>query len=921
LIDWYSYGGVLQNVSAGYPFISSLLPGTFYFLPCSAGYTTDDYSKPCLPCPLGTYKPSAGIYTCIPCANNTYADQTGMTSCINCPLYSTTNGISANSTYSCVCLADYYTTPSFIANYANYSYWMNNATYDDRCTQCPYGSVCPVTNMTYPLAAPGFWNSPDDRFVFFECFPAEACPGGGPANCSLGYVGTNCGLCLTSATNDSQKYFKWQNKCQLCTSGAWWRAILFILFLGIVTLAFFGFASIKVSHLSSISIAFSFWQVISIFNNFDIIWPANIQNTFTLASIFNFNLDFLSPQCIITTMNWQTKWALETVLPFLFLLTFILLYVCGEIRSFLANHFGKHIPIKYMAFYESEYDELKNEGQIPEDFAAPFTTYKQKAILFLKEFILIGKNVLVWLRNFCVWFIKQGLTRYQMQTFRNKCINSYTAFISFTYIFIITQASTIFVCTRQPNGSYTLNESPNIFCFGNSSNGYWNAMLPATIIIYVVFGLGAVIFFMYVFIHKKRLKRMENEIKYRYARIEELKEEVKLRKGIVGDIEIADLDQLMENDWMSTEFVNIQRFEARVKNSDKNFRERYKFLLSRFKRRYFYWEAVITSRKLIISLLYTFLYPVQVVVFGILTIFVALLLHVSFVPFRQKFHNLMEYIVLLSTLLVLFLGFLFFVQDWPAPWVSKFAEVITVTITVLCSTIVVFMILYDMWTRRRKDQKKQYILRKQLEESLGKTAEVDLKKQYKNLFPNALKNMNRIVIDAEDDPNDPWIIEENLLNSENDKKHDQWSIEYSDDEMNPWHVAENMLLEDAKKQEEDDWIVTANLLAQDDKGEAVYANMSTRRVRIEFDLPFYMSDKDDSEEETSRNINDVIDSLFTIQRLKNRITSIKNTLVKVFAKRTVEEVEENPSRMFLLAPTDVITIGDKLQYDVVDEDL
>jgi hypothetical protein len=65
-------------------------------------------------------------------------------------------------------------------------------------------------------------------------------------------------------------------------------------------------------------------------------------------------------------------------------------------------------------------------------------------------------------------------------------------------------------------------------------------------------------------------------------------------------------------------------------------------MLARFKRRYFYWEAVVTGRKLLISILNTFLLPITVVVFSLVIIAAALLAHMYAVPFRYKFHNIME---------------------------------------------------------------------------------------------------------------------------------------------------------------------------------------------------------------------------------------------------------------------------------------
>lgn len=192
------------------------------------------------------------------------------------------------------------------------------------------------------------------------------------------------------------------------------------------------------------------------------------------------------------------------------------------------------------------------------------------------------------------------------------------------------------------------------------------------------------------------------------------------------------------------------------------------------------------------------------------------------------------------------------------------------------------MVLVDLWTRRQKEQQKIRLLKEQLEIEIGKNTAASLKTQYKTLFPSALQKMNRVIVD-EDDPNDPWLVQENPLLVEL-----TYEIEYELDTQDPWIVSDNRLLEE--QEDDDDWIIIPNLLAIDDKGESVYAGMSTRLIRIEFDLPFYATDEEDSDEDTSRNVNDIIESLFTKQRAKKRILSIKKS-VSGFAKKMKKSKE------------------------------
>jgi hypothetical protein len=844
---WYAYGGVLYNFTNGYPITQNEIDqnrGVFYFIPCAAGYEATDYTKICTMCEPGSYKPTTGIFQCPKCDNNTFSDVSAALTCNLCPSFTTTNGVGANGTRSCVCNIGYYNDPKFLADYNNPSspyYDRNSTVYNKRCLPCPTGGACLQTNTSYPQAQYGFWFEESDPFTFFRCFPAKSCPGGGPRNCTFGYQGTNCGLCLSDLTNPDQQFYKWRNSCEKCAPGAWWRALLVVIFVVVLTLAFFAFSSIKVSHISSISIGFSFWQIVSLFQKFDVNWPGVVSDSITAASVSNFNFDFISPECVFPggVLTWQIRWVIYTAVPFAFSLAFLLLYILGEIRSFIAHRIGRCVPIPYMAFYQPP-------KRLMDLYGIKKKNIKQLIIFYASELWLIIKNMLVWFRNFIVWFFRQGLTRHQMQTFRNKCLNSYSTFLSFTYIFIMTQASSLFLCTTQPNGSFTLDASPNIFCYdARADRGGWYYMLPVTIVIYIVFGLGAIVFFFFLWLVRNRLTAKENKLTKQRIGLDGQIDTYKRDRNIVGDVDVQDIEdtQIVES------FGKLAREQAKLENSEKNFRERYKFLLTRFRKKYFFWEVVITARKLALSLLYAFLKPVQVVVFGICVMFVALLLHFNCVPYRLKGHNLMEYVTLLATLLTLFFGLLFFVDKFPTEQWKNACIVITMIVIISCTVIIVLMILFDMWTRRQKDNKKKKLLKEELEKEIGKDRAIQLNREYKTLFPRALNNMNKIIID-EDDDEGSWIVYENELVED-----------------------ENIMINE--EEDDDEWVVVANLLAEDATGNSVYETMDTRVVRVEFDLPFYLSDEEeDDENDGARNINDIVESMFDMKRAKRRIKAI-----------------------------------------------
>jgi hypothetical protein len=128
-------------------------------------------------------------------------------------------------------------------------------------------------------------------------------------------------------------------------------------------------------------------------------------------------------------------------------------------------------------------------------------------------------------------------------------------------------------------------------------------------------------------------------------------------------------------------------------------------MLSRFRKKLYFWEAVVTLRKTILSILYIFLDEMLVIVAGIFLLFVGFLLHTNFVPFKRKFHNVMDYFVIIVTMTTLFFGLLFFVDRFP-PGTKDPLEYLAFFVIIGSTLVVVSMILWDANTRRKVFQSK-----------------------------------------------------------------------------------------------------------------------------------------------------------------------------------------------------------------------
>jgi membrane protein implicated in regulation of membrane protease activity len=116
---------------------------------------------------------------------------------------------------------------------------------------------------------------------------------------------------------------------------------------------------------------------------------------------------------------------------------------------------------------------------------------------------------------------------------------------------------------------------------------------------------------------------------------------------------------------------------------------------------------------MVISILNIFFTPQFVITFSIAIMFIALVLHLQFVPFKRKWHNLMEYIMLMATILTLFFGLLFLGSDALFPALKTFVEVLSVTVIIVSNVLVIIMTIWDIYVRQKnigKRKKKERLL-------------------------------------------------------------------------------------------------------------------------------------------------------------------------------------------------------------------
>ncbi|EFC37832.1 predicted protein [Naegleria gruberi] len=822
--EWYSLNGegftyaAFKNGSSNTNALqlSSDAKSMFEYVPCMAGYGASSYRDVCQECKPGFYKPINDSNACIPCDFNTYSSSFQAKECISCPVNTLTLQKASTSLTECICQNNYYLNPS-------------PKKLDDYCVKCNEQSmICNAGNNIHPYPKKGYWMGKHDNYTVYSCLPIEACGGFSIENCTVGYISGKCGACDVG-------YYKFNGFCTKCGDDAIWRLIGFGILMLVVVLIFLLISSIKLSHLASISIALSFFQVVAMFTKYNVKWPVVMEYSYTASSATLFNTDFINPKCIFPDINQLTKWYLTSLFPVYVFVLFVLLYILGILRNVIVSKFGHHVKFEYREPYryhndidEVEYLKKKEE----EKKLNKKQRLKRRIIENLNDWKIWFINLFVWLRNFLVWLLKEKMSAKQMKVFFNQLINGYTAFLSFTFAFIISQASDIFYCTPQPDNTCALVSSPDISIL----DPQWIAMLPLAIIYFVVFGLGSILFFLSLYIYKKHLK-------------------LEVRKDLLihnPDLTKTELDELK---WKPKNPVLLQKV--------KDFDLRFKFIQNRFKKRLFYWEIIITFRKLLLSIFNTFLLPLQTVTFALITVFIAFLLQSQFVPFKTKFHNLLEWVSLVCTELVLFFGLLFLVDDgaWKGNETLRgFCEWIASIVIVVSIVLVLGMLIYDIYVRRKKDRKKERLARRELERKYGKEKAKSLQALYSKLFGNPLTQMTKVVLLEDEEAQEKWNIIENPLCDSYEEFHDDWVVE-----ENPLFIPDDV---DA------------------------YARMNTSKRKVEFNLTLFESDSDSSDEDNSKNIRDIMEGLVNLRRIKKKIRLAKQKGGKVKRKFTTSKASK-----------------------------
>ncbi|KAJ6227805.1 hypothetical protein M0813_09465 [Anaeramoeba flamelloides] len=422
---------------------------------CATGeYSAKEGATICDVCKTGTYSSKTGSSICTNCESGKYTDQEGAKFCNQCPIgeYQENSGSSecnycgnnfltlqtgSMSIEKCVCKAGFYKK-------------------NGNCKTCPTGAICNSANIETPDADVGYWRQASTE-DYIQCKVKEACPGGkaGQCNTDSGYTGALCQDCL-------EKYYHMGYECRECgNENNAWKFVLagfVILFLCFVM---FIFAKKARSYFGSFTIAFSFVQILAIMNELDLKWPSNIKRTFSIFSVFNFNIDLLATECSFT-ITWEEKWLIIILSPAIFLLVFVFIYVVIWLHSFAMYRFEDTFAPKR--------ESLKKQKKKLNSTSSSASSLKK--FLFRIKFNIY--NTLLF----------QTDTKFR-NTLKNNLINAYSTFLTLIYLIVSLKVVEYFDCTHQEDGTWSMDSKPEWNCL----EGEWMRLFPVALtglILYVI---------------------------------------------------------------------------------------------------------------------------------------------------------------------------------------------------------------------------------------------------------------------------------------------------------------------------------------------------------------------------------------------------------------------------------------------------
>ena len=166
------------------------------------------------------------------------------------------------------------------------------------------------------------------------------------------------------------------NECVRCPDEPWLVVALFCVVILIACMAAY-ILNKKKFNLSFVSIGVDYFQVLSLFRNAKTKWPPQLLYFFRLLSIFMIDVDIAAPECMIPSLEYNTKWWGTMLIPLIVAVFLVLVYIIQYCWSF-----GKQIC---MRCYRSDTDSLNVKPPDLNSLIALYITFFYFAYILLAE--------------------------------------------------------------------------------------------------------------------------------------------------------------------------------------------------------------------------------------------------------------------------------------------------------------------------------------------------------------------------------------------------------------------------------------------------------------------------------------------------------------------------------------------------------
>ncbi|KNC51686.1 uncharacterized protein AMSG_12101 [Thecamonas trahens ATCC 50062] len=296
-----------------------------------------------------------------------------------------------------------------------------------QCIPCPLGGYC-AGGGSIPIAAPGWWQNPDTG-GFLTCVPMTNCLQGA---CRGGHRGFKCELC------ENGWYKKDGTNCVVCPPAKQVVYPILIVLAICLCVLLVKLARKSTHYFASLAVGASFLQMISILPSFGIEWPSFVKSFFNVFQILALNLSqFFEPQCMVDqgSSPFLLVWAIKMSLPLIF--SAIFLFGGGLASAYYLIR--KCVPTRKL-----EQCSPRLAGWFP-------------------ELSKLGLKVVLW-----------------------SCLNAFLTCLVLCYIVLTSAALSIFGCTRQADGTLTMNAEPAMTCKSKT----WNNMVAVSVVALLLYGVG-----------------------------------------------------------------------------------------------------------------------------------------------------------------------------------------------------------------------------------------------------------------------------------------------------------------------------------------------------------------------------------------------------------------------------------------------